>query len=308
MGGVGALVGLAGLAVVVLGVAVILADDPAHEVVVLLLVGAFHALQIRHVGAPRIKAGAGAVNAGLGVIARAGRPHGVDDRAVVGQHLVLHRLNGLAQGFPRRRGDLVHGGIDEGVGRRAVLFLVQQIGMDGHSLCLPRLLRRRGADEAADGPQLGVSDAHKAVHEVEGDVPAQTLALYVKVGHGDLIFGAEEPAQAVFLFHRDEGGVRAADGGRVGNLLLCKGCGHQRADQHRRQHQRRRPAGNLSEMFHVSVPPLVFSFHSAGPGPPPARAFCSQFNTPRPCGQGLELGFHRKNGKRFSANPVFTYK
>ena len=157
--------------------------------------------------------------------------------------------------------------------------------MDGHSLCLPRLLRRRGADEAADGPQLGVSDAHKAVHEVEGDVPAQTLALYVKVGHGDLIFGAEEPAQAVFLFHRDEGGVRAADGGRVGDLLLCKGCGHQRADQYRRQHQRRRPAGNLSEMFHVSVPPLVFHSTAPGRGLPLPAPFASSLTHPAPMGK-----------------------
>ena len=231
---------------------------------VLLLVGAFHALQIRHVGAPRIKAGAGAVNAGLGVIARAGRPHGVDDRAVVGQHFVLHRLNCLAQGFPRRRGDLVHGGIDEGVGRRAVLFLVQQIGMDGHSLCLPRLLRRRGTDEATDGPQLGVSDAHKAVHEVEGDVPAQTLALYVKVGHGDLIFGAEE-----------------------------------------RQHQRRRPADNLSEMFHVSVPPLVFHSTAPGRGLPLPAPFAPSLTHPAPAGKDWSWDFTEKTGNAFQRIPFF---
>ena len=63
VGGVGALVGLTGTAVVVLDIVIILADDAAHLLVVLALIGAFHALEIRHVRAPGVEAGTGAVDA-----------------------------------------------------------------------------------------------------------------------------------------------------------------------------------------------------------------------------------------------------
>ena len=248
MGGVGALVGLTGAAVVVLDIVIILADDAAHLLVVLALIGAFHALKVRHVRAPGVEAGTGAVDAGLGVVARAGRPDGVDDAAVVGQHLILHRLHRLADSRPGRGRDVLHGGVDESVGRGAVLLMVLEVGVDGHGLGLPRLLR--GADIAADGAQLGVGDAHKAVHEVEGHVPAQALALDVQIRHGDLIFGAEEPAQTIFLFLRDKGGVCTANGGGTGCGIL----GERRRDSHTQhhscQHQRRQTARETQTLLH----------------------------------------------------------
>ena len=59
----GALVGLTGTAVVILDIVIIIADDAAHLIVVLALIGAFHALEIRHVRAPGVEAGTGAVDA-----------------------------------------------------------------------------------------------------------------------------------------------------------------------------------------------------------------------------------------------------
>ena len=225
---------------------------------VLALVGAFDALEVGHIRTPRIEAGAGAVNAGLGVIACAGRPDSIDDAAVVGQHLILHRLHRLTDGRAGRGGDVLHRGIDEGVGRRAVLLVVLEVGVDGHGLRFPRLLRRAGADIAADGAKLGVGDAHEAVHEVEGHVPAQALALDVQIGHGNLIFGAEEPAQTIFFFPRDEGGVCAADGGGPGRDILGKHRRDSHTQHHRCQHQRRQTARETQTLLHSHFPPVVF--------------------------------------------------
>ena len=250
MGGVGALVGLTGAAVVVLDIVIILADDAAHLLVVLALIGAFHALEIRHVRAPGVEAGTGAVDAGLGVVACAGRPDGVDDAAVVGQHLILHRLHRLADSRPGRGRDVLHGGVDESVGRGAVLLMVLEVGVDGHGLGLPRLLRGAGVDIAADGAKLGIGDAHQAVHEVQRHVPAQALALDVQIGQCDLIFGAEEPAQTIFLFLRDKGGVCTANGGGTGCGIL----GERRRDSHTQhhscQHQRRQTARETQTLLH----------------------------------------------------------
>ena len=288
MGGVGALVGLAGPAVVVLSVAVILADDPAHQVVILLLVGAFHALQIGHIGAPGIQTGAGAVHAGLGVVPRAGRPHCIDDAAVAGQHLVLDLRDCPADGAAGRGRDLIHGGVHQRVGRRAVFLVVFQIGVDGHRLRFPRLLCRRVTDIAADGAQLGVGDAHQTVLKIQGHVPAQALPLDVQVGHGDGIAGAEEPAQAVFLLVRDQSSVGTAHGGGTGGQgvpFRCKGGRHCHAEQHHRQHQRRTPARKLRHPFQVPCPPafcILFSLAQC-------RAAGKDLNQENAAGQSQKL-------------------
>ena len=219
---------------------------------ILLLIGAFHALQIGHLGAPGIAAGAGAVHAGLGVVARAGRPHRVADTAVVGEDLILHRLHRLADGFPGSGGDLIHRGVDQCIGRGTVLLVIFQIGVGRHGLCLPGLLGRTGADIAANGPQLVVGDAHQAVHQVQCDVFLQALPPDVQVRQGDGVAGAEEPAQAVFLFRRDQGGVGTAHGHRTaghGSIVRCQCCRSTQAE-HRRQHQRRSAAHKPLQLFH----------------------------------------------------------
>ena len=159
--------------------------------------------------------------------------------------------------------------VDQRIGRRAVLFVVFQVGVNGHSLGFPGFLCRRGAHKAADGTQLGVSNAHQAVHQVEFHIPAQALALDVQVRHGDGIFRAEQPAQAVFLLRREQGGIRPADGGghRVdglrdrlalrGALFLCKRRGDGPDQQHRRQQKRRRPAREHRNVFQDGF--LLFS-------------------------------------------------
>src|SRR5699024_5629477 len=190
--GVGADVGLVGVAaVVVLQHPVVLAHHPAQDVVVLLLVGAFHALQVGHVGAPGVFGRAGAGDAGLGVIARAAGEHRVADRVaapgVVDQDEVRHLFDGVFHLAAGGGGDLVHRGVGQGVGRRAVLVLVFQIGMDGDGLGLPGLGGGtvRNFSKIADRPQLGVGDAHQAVHQVHPDAPAQALAPDVEVVHRD---------------------------------------------------------------------------------------------------------------------------
>ena len=219
---------------------------------VLLLIGALHALQIGHIGAPGVQTGTGAVDAGLGVVACTGRPHRVADAAVVGEDLVLDRLHRLADGFPRRGGDLVHRGVDEGVGRGAVLLLVLQIGVDGHRLCLPGLLGRAGADIAANGAQLRVGDAHQTVHKVQRHVAPQPLSLDVQIRHGDGITGAEQPAQTVFLLGGDQRGVRPADGGGR-QRRRCRKC----EAEHERQHKCRRLPREPMQMFQRWVPPVL---------------------------------------------------
>ena len=236
---------------------------------VLALIGALHALEVGHIRPPGVQTGAGAVDARLGVVARAGRPHRVNDAAVVGQHLVLDGADGFLNGGPGRGRDLVHRGVDQRIGRRAVLFVVFQVGVNGHNLGFPGFLCRRGAHKAADGTQLGVSNAHQAVHQVEFHIPAQALALDIQVRHGDGIFRAEQPAQAVFLLRREQGGIRPADGGghRVdglrdrlalrGALFLCKRRGDGPDQQHRRQQKRRRPAREHRNVFQDGF--LLFS-------------------------------------------------
>ena len=122
--------------------------------------------------------------------------------------------------------------------------MVFQIGMDGHRLRLPRLLGGTGTDIAANGPQLGVGDAHQTVHQIQRDVAPQALPLDVQVGHGDGIRRAEQPRKAVFLLGRDQGGIRPANGDR------CRSRRGQYANaQYSRQHKRRRAAHKPMQMF-----------------------------------------------------------
>ena len=122
--------------------------------------------------------------------------------------------------------------------------MVFQIGMDGHCLCLPRLLGGAGTDIAANGPQLGVGDAHQTVHQIQRDVAPQALPLDVQVGHGNRIRRAEQPRKAVFLLGRDQGGIRPANGDR------CRSRRGQYANaQYSRQHKRRRAARKPMQMF-----------------------------------------------------------
>ena len=157
-------------------------------------------------------------------------------------------------GFPRGGRDLVHRSINEGIGRRAVLFEVFQIGMDGHCLRLPRLLGCAGTDIAADGPKLGIGNAHQTVHKIQRDIAAQALPLDVQVRHGDGVAGAEQPAQAVFFFYGHKHGIRAADGRR--GRRCCRG--QQTGAKGQCQHSRCRAPCKLIQMFQRWCPP-VFS-------------------------------------------------
>ena len=129
--------------------------------------------------------------------------------------------------------------------------MVFQIGVDGHCLRFPRLLCRRVTDIAADGAQLGVGDAHQTVLKIQGHVPAQALPLDVQVGHGDGIAGAEEPAQTIFLFLRDKGGVCTANGGGTGCGILGERRRDSHAQHHSCQHQRVRRRAKLRLCFTV---------------------------------------------------------
>ena len=251
MGSVGALVGLAGAAVVVFYIGVVFADHPAQQVVVLLLVGTFHALEVRHIRAPRVQTGAGAVHAGLGVVACTGRPYRIAHAAIVHQHLILDRLHRLADGIAGRGRDLIDRGVDQRIGGRTVLFVVFQIRVDGYRLRLPRLLRSAGADIAANGAKLGIGDAHQTVLKIQRDIALEPLPLDVQVGHGDLILGAKQPAETVFVLSGDQSSIGPADGG--GSRSRCR----RDADtQHRRQQKRRRAAGKRMQMFQSPVPSL----------------------------------------------------
>ena len=265
--GVGADIGLAGVAaVVVLQHPVILAHHTAQDVVVLLLIGAFHALQVGHVGAPGIPGRAGAIDAGLGVVAAAAREHRVADRiaaaGVVDQDEVRHFLDGLFHLLAGGGRDLVHRGVGQGVGRRPVLVLVFQIRMDGDGLRLPCLgggvVRNFG--KIADGAQFGVGDAHQAVHQVHLDVPPQALALDVQIVHRDLVLAAQpqqvqKPLDAVFLLQllRDGHlrGVRPADG--VGG----QGLGGCRKDEGPGQRQGRQPLCHVRFDLQTSSPSCI---------------------------------------------------
>ena len=55
------------------------------------------------------------------------RPHCIDDAAVAGQHLVLDLRDCPADGAAGRGRDLIHGGVHQRVGRRAVFLVVFQI-------------------------------------------------------------------------------------------------------------------------------------------------------------------------------------
>lgn len=100
-------------------------------------------------------------------------------RAVVGK-ISFHRFHRPADGFPCRGRDLIHRSVDERIGRGAVLLVVFQIGMDGHRLCLPRLLGGAGAEKAANGAKLRVGNAHKTVHKVQRDIALQAFSLMLR--------------------------------------------------------------------------------------------------------------------------------
>ena len=139
---------------------------------------------------------------------------------------------------------MIHRSVDERIGRGAVLLVVFQIGMDGHRLCLPRLLGGAGADIAANGAKLRVGDAHQTVHKVQRNIALQAFSLDVEVRHGDGITGAKEPCKAVFLLGRDQGRVRAA------HSSGCRSRRGQHANAQRCcQHKRRRAAHKPMQMF-----------------------------------------------------------
>ena len=218
---------------------------------VLLLVGTFHALQVGHIRAPRVQTGAGAVHAGLGVVACTGRPYRIAHAAIVHQYLILDRLHRLADGVAGRGRDLIDRSVDQCIGGRTVLLVVFQIGVHRHRLRLPRLLRGAGADIAANGAKLGIGDAHQTVHQIQRDIALEPLPFDVQVGHGDLILGAKQPAETVFVLCGDQGRIGPADGG--GSRSRCR----RDADaQHRRQQKRRRAAGKRMQMFQSPVPSL----------------------------------------------------
>ena len=129
--------------------------------------------------------------------------------------------------------------------------MVFQIGVDSHRLRLPRLLRSAGADIAANRAKLGVGDAHQTILKIQRDIALEPLPLDVQVGHGDLILGAKQPAETVFVLCGDQGGIGPADGG--GSRSRCR----RDADaQHRRQQKSRRAAGKRMQMFQSPVPSL----------------------------------------------------